>query len=413
MSAYRNVLVLIVAVGILQLAGGLLGVITPLGLTEMGLSPTLIGVVAALHAVGFMVGAATAPRGIALFGNIRVYSAAAAITAAAALSMALEVDPVFWAASRLVQGICFAWMFTSLESWLSSATPANRRGGVNGLYHVCAKAALMLGPFLAAGVSALSPEPILWCGIFLALSLVPVCTTRIVQPDAPATETMSSVALFRLAPAGLIGAFAAGLTNTGTTAMLPIFAQSMVLPGESATTVAAQAAAAAYVGGLISQWPAGRVSDRIDRRLVVAVMALFAGAMAVLIALGLGAVDRSLTMLAIGAWGAGSLSTYGISVAHAIDRARADQIPQVMSGLLFVWAIGSVIGPPLFGLAMRAGIGQQGLFVATAIASFALAGAMLFRRNARDPVPEADSEPWEAAHPLSLAGSEMDPRSPD
>ncbi|MEM7766003.1 MAG: MFS transporter [Pseudomonadota bacterium] len=412
MTEYRNVLALIFAVGFLQLAGGLIGVITPLGLDGMGVGAPLIGVVAALHAVGFMVGAWTAPRMMSRIGNIRVYSAAAALNTASILAMALVADPIGRGALRLLQGVVFAWMFTSIESWLSSSTPAAVRGGVTGFYHVVAKAALLIGPFMAAGATALSPDPLLFAGIFCAVSLVPICMTRRDQPAPPRSGAISPVALFRLAPAAVIGAFAAGLINTGTTALLPLLAQSLLRDGESATTAAAQIAAAAWIGGLLSQWPAGRFSDRVDRRSVVAGMAFFSAIVALILAAGFAVFDRSVLLILIAVWGAGSLSSYGVSVAHGIDRAEIDEIPQLMSGLLFVWAIGSVVGPPLSGAVMRTSLGPAGLFVFAAIGSFLLTGTMLVRRQAREPVPDADAERWEIAQPLSVAGGELDPRNP-
>ncbi|MCH2458510.1 MAG: hypothetical protein MK186_10720, partial [Henriciella sp.] len=78
MSAYRNVWALIASAAFLQLGGGILGVVTPLGLETLGVSPGLIGAIAAVYALGFMVGAYTASNAVILFGNIRVFSAAAA-----------------------------------------------------------------------------------------------------------------------------------------------------------------------------------------------------------------------------------------------------------------------------------------------------------------------------------------------
>ena len=70
MNALRPIFVLIAAVWFLQLAGGTLSVIVPLGLSELGASPTQIGVIAALYAAGMMMGAWLAPQLVARIGNI-------------------------------------------------------------------------------------------------------------------------------------------------------------------------------------------------------------------------------------------------------------------------------------------------------------------------------------------------------
>lgn len=58
MSDYRNVLALIAAVGLLQLSGGILGIITPIGLEALGANATIIGIIGALYSADFMAGAA-------------------------------------------------------------------------------------------------------------------------------------------------------------------------------------------------------------------------------------------------------------------------------------------------------------------------------------------------------------------
>lgn len=413
MTDYRNVWTIILAVGLLQVAGGVLTVIAPLGLEAMGLNALNIGLIASSYAGGFMVGAALAPAALRNFGNIRVFSAAAAANAASVLAMNLYPDPYAWTLLRVVQGAGFAWMLASAESWLASAVPAPKRGGVTGLYHLVAKSALMLGPFLAVGVSALEPRAYLWCGLFLALSLIPIALTQRGQPEAPDATPLSLVDLNRLAPAAVIGVFLSGVIVTGTLALLPVFAQYLPsTPGTgSVTAVAAVAMAIAQFGGLLSQWPAGRLSDRFDRRRVVAVMALISAGAAM--ALGLLAfqlpVNVSFALLML--WGAGSLSFYGLCVAHAIDRAPPRQIPQVMSGLLFVWAVGSVIGPPLSGLAIRLGAGPSGLFLLAGALALVLAGAMALRQAARREVARGEQEPWELTQPSSVAGPKIDPRT--
>ena len=48
--------------------------------------------------------------------------------------------------------------------------------------------------------------------------------------------------------------------------------------------------------------------------------------------------------------GRGRSSFYSVSASHATDRTEPGQIAQVMSGMLFIWAAGSVIGPILTGI---------------------------------------------------------------
>ena len=150
MSDTRNVFVLILSVMIVQIAGGLLGMLTPLGLEAMGSGPQTIGVIAGFNAAGYMIGAWSAPRMLGQFGNIRLFAAASAMNAVAVLALSLWHDAAFWALLRIVQGIAFAYMFTSIESWMGEAVPDKSRGNVMGIYHTGAKLSLMIGPFFIA-----------------------------------------------------------------------------------------------------------------------------------------------------------------------------------------------------------------------------------------------------------------------
>jgi MFS family permease len=91
------------------------------------------------------------------------------------------------------------------------------------------------------------------------------------------------------------------------------------------------------------------------------------------------------------------LSFYGIAVAHMADRAKPTALTRCTSGLLFVWAGGAIVGPPLMGLAAELA-GGAGLFFFASIGAFACASYMLLRRRFRDApsVRRADAAPNQA-----------------
>ena len=411
MSDTRNVFVLILSVMIVQIAGGLLSMLTPLGLEAMGTGPQTIGVIAGFNAAGYMIGAWSAPRMLGAVGNIRLFAAASALNAVAVLSLSLWHDAGFWAVARLVQGISFAYMFTSIESWMGEAVPDKSRGNVMGIYHTGAKLSLMIGPFFVAGMSPLDSRAYVWAALFLTLALVPVCLTRQKEPLPPDRKSMPVAELFRIAPAAVIGVFLAGVINTGTLALLPIYFEGFKLAG-GGTAAAAIAGAAAWLGGLVLQWPAGVLSDRIERRLVIAGMCTMSGIAALMIAIFGVALGEIGVIAVLTIWGAGALSFYGLCVAHAIDRTPRGRVPQVMSGLLFVWAAGSIVGPLMSGTAMRMA-DRIGLFGLAGVLLLVLAGLMVLRVRQRAAPTEAQQEEWSPITPTSLASVELDPRNPE
>lgn len=377
-SLLRNVAALIAAVTILQLAGGLLGVRIPLAFIGEGHSRTAFGLIAASYSAGFMMGAMIATQLLARVGHIRVYAACAAIFSASTLALHFSNDIWTWGLARMFAGMSVALMFAAIESWLSFSIGARVRGEVMSVYMVLTKGALALGPFFAFGYAPAEAEPWMIAAALAALSMVPICFTAAAQPDPPKAQPIALVEQFATAPAAVIASFGAGLVNGGVLALAPLYAAQHYGPN-----AAAEFYAAAFIGSLLLQWPAGRLSDRVDRRLVIAGLAGLAALASIALAVWSGELQSWSATLLFFLWGAGALSLYGIAVAHMVDRAEPSRLAQSAAGLLFVWAAGSVIGPLALGPLVDL-FDVAGMFWFAAVAALIVCGAMFWRRTTRE-----------------------------
>jgi MFS family permease len=377
-SQLRNVAALIAAIVILQLAGGLLGVRLPLAFAAEGHSRTALGLVAASYSAGFMMGAMLATTLLARVGHIRVYAACAAVFAAATLALHFTDDVWSWGFARMAAGMAVALMFAAIESWMSFSIGPGARGEVMSVYMVLTKGALAIGPFLSFGYVAEAAEPWMIAAALAALSMVPVCFTGTEQPEPPRAQPLALVEQFATAPAAVIGSFGAGLVNGGVLALAPLYAAQHYGPN-----AAVEFYSAAFVGSLLLQWPAGRVSDRIDRRLVIAGLTGLAAAAAFALALWSGQLLSWSAVLLFLLWGAGALSFYGIAVAHMADRAEPGRLAQSAAGVLFVWAAGSILGPLIMGPLVDL-FGVAGMFWFAGAAALCVSAAMFWRRTTRE-----------------------------
>jgi MFS family permease len=325
-----------------------------------------------------MMGAMIATTLLSRVGHIRVYAACAAIFSVATLALHFTGDVWSWGLARMAAGVVVALMFAAIESWMNFAIGSRVRGEVLSVYMVMTKAALALGPFFAFGyVMASAPEPFMIAAAFAALSMIPICFTAAEQPDPPKAQPLALAEQFATAPAAVIASFGAGLVNGGVLALAPLYASQHYGPN-----AAAEFYSAAFTGSLLMQWPAGRVSDRVDRRLVIAALAALAALAAFALALWSGSLVAWSAVLLFFLWGAGALSFYGIAVAHMADRAEPGRLAQSAAGLLFVWAGGSIIGPMVIGPLVDM-FDVAGMFWFAGVAALAVTLAMFWRRTSR------------------------------
>jgi MFS family permease len=401
MVSLRNVAALIAAVTILQLGQGLLGVHIPLAFAADGHSRAALGIVAAAYSAGFMLGAAGATLMLSRVGHIRVFSACAGIFAVTTLALHGAGAVWGWMAARFVAGIAIALMFAAVESWLSSSIGKGERGHVIGVYMVTTKAALAIGPFCTFGLPLDAAEPWMIAAGIAAIAMVPVCFTTAAQPAPPQAQPLALREQFETAPAAVIAVFGAGFVNSGVLALSPLYAAERF--GAPAATAFYSAA---WIGSLILQWPAGRLSDRLDRRHVIALLTGLAGASALALAVFRDLVPGWAAMALFGVWGAGALSFYGIAVAHMADRAEPGRIAQATSGLLFVWAAGSIAGPAMLGVAIDL-FGGRGVFWFAGLAACVLTAAMYWRGAVRKAPPAAEKEAFANQPATSVAAAEI------
>jgi len=190
--------------------------------------------------------------------------------------------------------------------------------------------------------------------------------------------------------------------------LYPVFAAGVA--GDDVAGFSAKLNGAILAGAMIGLWPVGLISDRMDRRLVIAGAAALGAAAAIGIALAPPSAPPGLIFLLAGVFGAGSLSYYGVAVANAADRARTEDITSMMAGILVIWGIGSVVGPPLAGAVTMLMPGSGGLFVFAALALAALCLLCLSRAAISPPAPAEDKEPFKVSPATSLAIAEFDPR---
>lgn len=405
----RDLWAIVAALALVQAAVAAIGFAIPLWLAATGSSSFQIGIAASCYMAGFLIGARLAPERIAGLGHIRAFIFFAACAGLAMLGF-YAVGPGFLAIAvvELALGLAIAGLFATGESWIADAAPETGRGRIIGLYYLIAKLGTMAGPFLVAGFAPGAAAGFMAMAALFFFAILPVATTSQAQPVPHPGGVFTLRDLWREAPASLQAALVAGAVNGAVLQLYPVYLAG-IAPAAGLAAVAGFNACA-QIGALATQWPAGHFSDRMDRRLVIAWLSLFGAAAALVLALLGDSLPVSLLLLLAALWGAGSLSFYGIAVAHAVDRAGEGKATHAIAGLLMAWAFGATLGPVTAGALMSAAAGPRGLFVMAALLLGLLALAMVYRRLTHRLSRALEKEPFAPVSTTSVNIAEFDPR---
>ena len=382
-----SVAALLSSYGLLLVANGLFG--TLIGLrTKLEEFPTaVIGLIVAAYFVGLLAGGIQAVRVVAAVGHIRSFAAFASIMSVSALGIVLLIDPFVWAAMRFIGGFCMAGMVMVTESWLNERSTNQTRGQVMAFYMITTYLGAGSGQFILPLGDPAGYELFCVASIIYSLALVPVLLTRASAPKPSPPERASIPELWKVSPLGLLGALAAGVVNTNFHGLAPVFSYSV---GLTVPQISAFMAAGIF-GGLLLQWPMGRLSDRIDRRTVLAGVALGTSAASFGVVLITGGTFTGMIVL-IAAYGGLSFAVYSLCSAHANDFTPPEKLVQTASGLLIAYGLGASIGPVVTS-GLMSGFGPTALFMVNTWVAGALGVFALYRMFRRAPKPKAEQRP--------------------
>ena len=371
---------LLLAAFILVFGNGVISLLLPARAAAEGWGPDIIALFGASYALFFTIACVTVPRLVGRIGHIRAFAALGTLTIASVLLHALLPDPWVWVLVRGMMGFATAGAYMILESWMNEETTNENRGLVFSVYMVVSMAGLALGPFLVATGDVRGFELFALAALIYAVATLPVTLTAARAP-APLTRVQLDLrALYRNSPASFVGSLMTGAIAGAWASLAPVYALQIGL----STAAVAIVLAAANVGSMLFQLPIGRLSDRIDRRIVMVGVGVAGAAMGVSVA-----VVQPGGWLLIGLmflFGSALYTTYALNAAHANDWAQGVSFVTVASGLLVLYGIGSTIGPLVAGRVMTL-VGPGGLFAFTAACHLVYAGFALWRITQRGEAP--------------------------
>ncbi len=396
-----TVVALLAGFGLMQMGNTLQGTLLSVRGGMESFSATEIGLIGSGFSAGLVLGSLWAGTLIRTVGQTRTFAALASLASTAALLHLMFVDPILWVVFRTMTGFCFAGLFMSVESWLNGAATAGVRGQILGLYSMTGLMAGVAGQMLLPVADPAGFTLFCMASVIISVALVPVALSRSTAPNLGEEQAgLDLRRLYRQSPFGLVAAFLCGITSGSFFALGPYYAQQL----EFTQTGIAIFMACATLGAFATTWPFGWISDRMDRRLLVILIAL--GSFLILGATILTVPDRMPPLVVYGlvfVFGGLVLPTYSIVVAHVNDAVSPKEFVAASGGLLIVQGTGMATGPILGGFAMST-LGNDGLpwLIVAAQGGIALWGAYRMTRRAAP----AEQEQFQPV-PITQVGTQL------
>ena len=276
--------------------------------------------------------------------------------------------------------------FRVVEAWINAKATNSNRGALYALYQIANFSASAGGQMMVQPLGPNGFSPFAAAGALLALAILPMAMTSVDLPAQPRSVRPRLLWLIRMAPLSCVAVFAGGAANGASFALGPIFALGVGMSSDNAPLFTS----AIVIGSALGVLPVGALSDRIDRRLVMAA-AMIAGA-ACEIALSR-QTGPGLWLIALGFLvGLTTYSLYTLAVSLANDAASPHDLIFISVGLLFIYCVAAIAAPAIASALMQS-FAPRALFLQNAVAHLAIAAFAVWRLIAEPPKPQRRHRP--------------------
>lgn len=334
-----RVTTLLFAVAILLIGHGLQLTLLPLHALAAGWSSTQIGLSGSCYFLGFAAGCILVPGAVARVGHIRSFMVMAAIATVVVLAAGLLVNFWAWLLFRFANGMAMAGLYMIVESWLTDVCPRDRRGTILAIYLAVSLVGMAIGQLLLLWSTPAESGLFMLAAILLSAAIVPIGLTQISSPKPIPVVRVTPGTLLRASRVAVICAFIAGLVTGSFWTLGPVVARSFGLDAGQAGIMMS----IGVIGGALLQYPMGRLSDLMDRRLVIgglAVSGFGVGFFGGMFAGSSVPVLYATMFLLCGT----AMPLYALCIALAADETDLTLV-ELTTGMLLAHGVGSILGP--------------------------------------------------------------------
>ena len=367
---------LLLGMMLLMVGNGLQGTLLGVRGGIEGFSTFEMSIVMSAYFAGFLGGSRVAPEMIRRVGHVRVFAALASFISAILILYPAFAHPVAWALGRVVIGFCFSGVYVTAESWLNNSADNTNRGKALSVYMIVQMFGIVSAQVLLAMGDVSGYALFIVSSVLVSISFAPILLSISPTPAFETAKPMPLKTLIKISPLGCFGMFLLGGVFSAQFGMSAVYG---VAAGLTIVQISLFVSSI-YVGALLMQYPIGWFSDRVDRRLVILIVASLGGVMS-LVAFSF---DQYFSALLVAAFIIGGTSNplYSLLIAYTNDYLEADDMASAAGGLIFINGMGAIAGPLVTGKVMDT-FGTQAFFMVIATLMLTLTGYAGYRMTQR------------------------------
>jgi MFS family permease len=329
-----NLVAVVAAMSVAALIYGLSLPLLSLVMHQRGVDGTLIGISAAMQSAAIVLISPFLPKYMSRSGPAVLMLGAILVSLVAFLLLPVFTSVSAWFALRFVIG--------AVNQVASDAT----RGRVVALYSMAVAAGFSLGPLLLSITGSGGFTPFLAAGAIMLLAALPLLSVVRIAPRMHGQRSGGLLHYLRLAPVAMLLCALYAITEGIVLTFLPLYGLGVGLSEPRVLYLITLMG----IGGIVGQLPIGWLADHMNRMLLAALCTL-------LVAIAAAAMPMVLThhpwnLLFMLAYGAIISAIYTVAMVIIGERFRGADLAAASALFGLMWGGGSILGPPIGGLAM-------------------------------------------------------------
>jgi len=323
---------------------------------ELSHGSQMVGLSVSLYYFGLLIGSQVIEHFIKKHGHIKTFVCFMVGLVLATEIYELTTNIYIWMILRIVSGFSLAASFVVIMSWMMNASSHNERGVSLALYNMLFFGAITFGQYLFGFTENKTPISFTYIAILIALSILPLCFSKVDIPETKKPLTMSILELFKTSHTAKISVLMAGILQACLYGFLPTYCLMRGFDDKKLSLIMS----ALVFGGMLLQYPLGKLSDKLDRTHTVIGIYIALIILSFLIML----LPNNFLLLAFLLFIYGGLvfAIYPIALNILGDKVNQSAITSVNQGVLFSNSLGAIIGPLLAPWPIES-LGYNGLFI--------------------------------------------------